>query len=143
MPSWSARRSMKRTDPIEWDDVVWDTLNGTRWFKPLMRHAHQRCIDVCFEDGPRAASRFDTTACTPKTDDEEEGDPRIVIACREWAVVVDDVADTSTLAHELGHHESWLRRECANEVYAMLYDDLANEPRELRQATLDEEERAW
>ena len=79
-------------------------------------------------------------------DDDPDQDPVILLHCAEGALTIEnDLVATITLAHELGHHESWLRSDCADDVYAIMMDDDGNAdaPEALRRAWLEEEERAW
>lgn len=147
-------RKLRRTEPIIVDletDTGYEDVAKTRWFRRLFQHALQvRRIDVRtpkaegdeLDDGEIAG---DFCVRTEENDDPEQ-DPVILLHCADGALTTQtDVMATITLAHELGHHESWLQGDCIDDVYTIMMDDDGNAdaPEELRRAWLEEEERAW
>lgn len=133
--------TMNRTEPWPIDAHVYDRVLSLPWFARLFRHAMEaRRIQVKFQVHHREhiGGWFDTTAC------ETDGDPSIVIYCPDEWGVFDDIEGTITLAHELGHHESWLRCEVSLAIGAIVdFEKMASYPRINREEYLEEEARAW
>lgn len=131
---------MHRSEPWEVDERLDADVLNTTWFRILFVHAMtERFLCVRFNDekpGRAGDAIFETTP-----GQFDGNDPSVVVYCREWGVIDDDIAATITLAHELGHHESWLRGDAEDEVYAAALD--GTDSVTLRQAIFDEEERAW
>ncbi len=138
-------RLMKRQTPLVWPQGF-DHLLVTEHFPRLVRHAmEERRIAVRFYvacASPHAA--FVTTEC-PKG-----GDPFVVMYCEQSVGNVDDIPATIYLAHELGHHESWLRGDTSDEFEELMtwrphtvYEAPATLPRSMREEVMLEEVRAW
>lgn len=145
---------MRRTEPIvvELDsEVGYEDVAKTRWFRRLFQHALQeRRIDVrtpAAEGDELDEGEISGSFCIrTEEDDDPDQDPVILLHCADGALAIEnDLVATITLAHELGHHESWLRGDCVDDVYAIMMDDDGNAdaPEALRRAWLEEEERAW
>jgi hypothetical protein len=138
-------RIMKRDKPLPWPesfDAVLKTVN----FRRLVQHAMaKRCIAVRFyvaSASPHAA--FVTSECP------RGGDPFVAMYCEDRVDNIDDVPATIYLAHELGHHESWLRgdtSEAFEELMTSMPQTVYAAPetlaRSLREEVLAEERRAW
>lgn len=138
-------RTMKRDTPLVWPRE-YDGVLVTPHFPRLVRYAmHDRRIAVRFyvaRASPHAA--FVTTDC-PKG-----GDPFVVMYCEHAIGNVDDIPATIYLAHELGHHESWLRGDTSDEFEELMtwrphtvYEAPASLERSVREQVLEEEVRAW
>lgn len=138
-------RTMKRETPLAWPQAYSDVL-VTEHFPRLVRHAmEERRIAVRFFvacASPHAA--FVTSDC-PKG-----GDPFVVMYCEKSIGNIEDVPATIYLAHELGHHESWLRGDTSDAFEELMtwrphtvYEAPATLARSMREEILAEEERAW
>jgi hypothetical protein len=141
----STMRTMKREKPLAWPQA-YQALLVTEYFPRLVRHAmHDRRIEVRFYVScttPHAA--FVTTEC-PKGED-----PFVAMYCERSIGNIDDVPATIYLAHELGHHESWLKGDTSDAFEELMtwkphtvYDAPATLDRSIREEVLAEEERAW
>lgn len=133
---------MHQSEPHWWDeDDRRDIIRTTRWFHVLMRHALEvRRIKVILHPEERGALFV--------TGDWPAEDPTIIIPSNDWDTIPSDIIGTCTLAHELGHHESFLTGEYTDELISLAAsDDLYERPdrvdRALREAMLEEERRAW
>lgn len=128
----------------------YDDVAKTRWFRRLFQHALQvRRIDVrtpAAEGDELDEEEISGDFCVRTEENADaEQDPVTLLHCANGTLSVEtDVMATITLAHELGHHESWLRGDCVDDVCAIMMDDDSNAdaPEELRRAWLEEEERA-
>jgi hypothetical protein len=138
-------RTMKRETPLAWPQA-YQALLATEYFPRLVQHAmHSRRIAVRFYvacTSPHAA--FVTTDC-PKGED-----PFVAIYCERCVGNIDDLPATIYLAHELGHHESWLRGDTSDEFEELMtwkphtvYEAPATLDRAIREEVLAEEVRAW
>ncbi len=138
-------RTMKRDKPLGFPRA-YEMLLVTKHFPSLVRHAmFERRIAVRFyvaSVSPHAV--FVTTDC-PKGED-----PFIAVYCERSVGNVEDVPATIYLAHELGHHESWLRGDTSEELEDLMtskpravYEKPESLDRALREQVLAEEERAW
>lgn len=138
-------RTMKRDRPLPFPPA-YETLLVTEHFPRLVRHAmFERRIAVRFyvaSVSPHAV--FVTSEC-PKGDD-----PFIAVYCERSVGNVEDVPATIYLAHELGHHESWLRGDTSEELEDLMtskpravYEKPETLDRSIREEVLVEEERAW
>lgn len=136
---------MKRDKPLEFPHA-YEILLATEHFPRLVRHAmSERWIAVRFyvaSVSPHAV--FVTSEC-PKGDD-----PFIAIYCQRSVANIDDVPATIYLAHELGHHESWLRGDTSDELEELMsskpravYEAPEMLDRSIREEILIEERRAW
>ncbi len=139
-------RTMKRTEPITGGPY------RDRQFPPLFHELREHAlmvhrIRVEFFAGSNTYFRF-VTEYVPGGHD-----PLIAIDTPERVCNVDPTRDAehaAALAHELGHHESWLREETSEAFEELmtykaqaLYDDTANIDPALLDEVLAEEERAW
>lgn len=134
------RRRMKRLEPYDCDGVGFEDVRRLPLFFALYRHAmRERRIWV--------ATMVDEGHDFFVPDDGD--DPRVRIRWDEARAVDQELFLTITLAHELGHHESWLRGEYSDELIALLqrdepiYDDPDAIDRSLREQHVEEEARAW
>ncbi len=138
-------RTMKRDRPLAWP-AAYQAMLVTEHFPELVRHAMgERRIAVRFyvaRAAPHAV--FVTTDC-PKGDD-----PFVAIYCAHAAGRVEDVPATIFLAHELGHHESWLRGDTSEAFEDLMtarprtvYEEPHTLSRAVREEVLAEEQRAW
>ena len=138
-------RTMKRDKPLDFPHA-YETLLLTKHFPQLVRHAMaERRIDVRFyvaSVSPHAV--FVTSEC-PKGDD-----PFVAVYCEKRVGHVEDVPGTIYLAHELGHHESWLRGDTSEELEELMtsrprsvYEHPETLDRAIREEILAEEQRAW
>src|SRR5262249_27031385 len=97
-------RLMKRQVPLQFPRA-YESLLVTEHFPRLVRHGMvDRRIEVRFyvaSVSPHAV--FVTSDCP------NGRDPFVVVYCETSVGNVEDVPATIYLAHELGHHESWLR----------------------------------
>jgi hypothetical protein len=136
---------MKRETPLAWPQA-YEALLATEYFPRLVHHAlQQRRIAVRFyvaSASPHAA--FVTTDC-PKGED-----PFVAMYCERSVGNIDDFPATIYLAHELGHHESWLRGDTSDEFEELMtwkphtvYEAPATLDRAIREEVLAEEVRAW
>ena len=138
-------RTMKRDRPLDFPRA-YETLLVTKHFPRLVRHAMgERRIAVRFyvaSVSPHAV--FVTSEC-PKGDD-----PFVAVYCEKSVGNVEDVPATIYLAHELGHHESWLRGDTSEELEELMtshprsvYEKPETLGRAIREEILEEEKRAW
>jgi len=136
---------MKRDKPLDFPRE-YETLLVTEHFPRLVRHAMlERRIAVRFyvaSVSPHAV--FVTSEC-PKGND-----PFVAVYCERSVGHVEDVPATIYLAHELGHHESWLRGDTSEELEDLMtsrprsvYERPETLDRAIREEILAEEERAW
>ena len=136
---------MKRDRPLPFPPA-YETLLVTAHFPQLVRHAmSERRIAVRFyvaSVSPHAV--FVTSEC-PKGDD-----PFVAVYCENQIGNIEDVPATIYLAHELGHHESWLRGDTSEELEDLMttrpravYERPETLDRAIRQEILAEEQRAW
>ena len=138
-------RMMKRATPLAWPQGF-DTILATEHFPRLVRHAmEERRIAVRFYvAGASPHAAFVTTEC-PKGED-----PFVVMYCARFIGNIDDIPATIYLAHELGHHESWLRGDTSDAFEELMtykphtvYEAPATLDRSIREEVLAEEMRAW
>ncbi|HSO33811.1 MAG TPA: hypothetical protein VLT33_14865 [Labilithrix sp.] len=114
-------------------------------FKTLFDHAlDKRLIDVDIARGEARSAMF-VTEMVP-----EGGQPYIRVIMPGRTDAFDEVADTIHLAHELGHHESWLREDCSEELDELMEWQASTfvtcpqkHSAELRLEVFHEEVRAW
>ncbi|MBX3219335.1 MAG: hypothetical protein KF795_02375 [Labilithrix sp.] len=138
-------RTMKRDKPLAWP-ATYQALLVTEHFPRLVRHAmHERRIAVRFYVAPATPHAVFVTTDCPKGED-----PFVAIYCERAAGNVDDVPATIFLAHELGHHESWLRGETSEAFEDLMtstprtvYEQPQTLARAMREEIVAEEERAW
>jgi hypothetical protein len=138
-------RTMKRETGLAWPQA-YQALLVTENFPRLVWHAmHERRIDVRFYVAPATShAAFVTTECP------RGGDPFVAVYCERNVGNIDDVPATIYLAHELGHHESWLRGDTSDAFEELMtwkphtvYEAPATLDRSIREEVLAEEERAW
>jgi hypothetical protein len=136
---------MKRQEAIPWP-AAYAAVLVTEHFPHLVRHAmEERRIAVRFfiaSASPHAA--FVTSECPTGSD------PFVVMYCDGSIGNIEDVSATIYLAHELGHHESWLRGDTSDAFEELMtwrphtvYEAPASLERAIREEVLAEEERAW
>jgi len=138
-------RSMKRDKPLPWPPA-YEMMLVTRHFPELVRHAmFERRIAVRFYVAPVAAhAMFVTTDCL------KGADPFVAMYCEARVGNIDDIPATILLAHELGHHESWLRGDTSDDFEHLMastpravYDEPETLPRATKDEIVTEEARAW
>lgn len=138
-------RTMKRETPLVWPET-YQTLLVTTHFPLLVRHAmHERRIAVRFYVASGSPHAVFVTSDCPKGED-----PFIAIYCERDIGNIEDVPATIYLAHELGHHESWLRGETSDAFEDLMttrprtvYERPETLERSIREEVLAEEQRAW
>lgn len=138
-------RTMKRDTPLPFPRE-YETLLVTPHFPRLVRHAMvQRRIAVRFYVAAASPHAVFVTSEVPKGED-----PFVAVYCEKTAGNVEDVPATIYLAHELGHHESWLRGDTSEELEELMtsrprsvYERPETLDRAIREEILEEEQRAW
>ena len=141
----STMRTMKRETPLAWPQN-YQTQLVTKHFPLLVRHAmHERRIAVRFYVASVSPHAVFVTSDCPKRED-----PFVAFYCERSIGNIEDVPATIYLAHELGHHESWLRGDTSDAFEDLMttrprtvYERPETLDRSIREEVLAEEQRAW